>query len=205
MGLLRPGTKVRFWTPGYKNKPTVHPPGLLSLVSVLSLFSAIGTLIYAVIQLLSAAGGSGIDAQQSIYIAFLHFLLPICVAYTISTNSPYSRILILLYCAVLYAATLAGKGYLGALEIDASDKTIVASGILLIVILWLFASPKMRLYYVLISDRPIPEELESRAPELLGKTWLGPKGTKALEWLTDNLETAVLIGFIVVAVYAAVS
>lgn len=202
MSDLRPGTKIKFWNPGFRNRPDVQPPGLLLLVSVLALLSSVGLLVFAVADSLSTAGSSAFDAEEALYIAVLHFVLPLTIAYTISTNSPLSKPLILAYILVLFAATMMGIGYLGELEFQGELKAVVATAIFLVVLLWLVGSPKMRLYYVLLSGKPVPEDLQHRVHELSGKSWLGPKARQTLDWVADNLETIVLLGFIVVVLYA---
>ena len=204
MSSPRPGTKIPFWNPGFRNKPGVRPPGLLSLLSVVALLSAIAGPMYAVATALDSMGVVSIGSYDAIYIAVLHFLLPLAVAYTVSTNSPLSRILIAIYSAILYAATLAGKGYLGNLDIGETALAVSATALFVAVQSWLFFSPKMRVYYALLADKPVPQGLESRVPELSGGFWLGEKSHAVFEWVADNLETVVLIGFILIAIFALV-
>lgn len=204
MGLLRPGTKITFWNPGFRNKPGVRPPGLLAFLSIVALLSAIAVPVYAVTTSLASINAPGLYAYDAIYIAVLHFLLPLGVAYTVSTNSPLSRGLIAIYSAILYVATLAGKGYLGRLDIGETTMAVAATAVFVAVQGWLFFSPRMRIYYALLADRPVPQGLESRVPELSGGFWLGEKSHAVFEWLADNLETVVLVGFILIAVIALV-
>lgn len=201
---IRVGTKLKFWRSNYKNKPAVVAPGFLKLVSVLSIFSIVGLLIYAVSLTLVGIGHSAIEPEKGIYVAFLHFVLPLGVAITVSTNSPLSRLIILVYSLVLYFATLAGKGVLGELEIAYDVKIFVSTFVLVVVVSWLFFSPKMRLYYALVADRPIPDDLQPRVSELVGKTWLSPKVVAAIEWVVDRLETVLLLGaaIAVIALFA---
>ena len=200
---MRPGIKVRLWTPRFKNKPDVEPPGLLRLVAVLSIFSIIGVLVYAIA--ISITGMStGPDVQSAAYVAVLHFLLPLSIAYTIGGNHPLSRILIAIYVVVLGAATLLGLGFLGELRIGDSIKAVGSVAFLSAVLIWLFQNPKMRYYYALVSNESIPPDLEARASELAGRNWLKPKTKAILEWFADHLETVVLLGFIAVAIYARI-
>ncbi len=201
---MRPGIKVRLWTPRFKNKPDIEPPGLLRLVAVLSIFSIIGVLIYAVA--ISITGiHTGPDAQSAAYVAVLHFLLPLSIAYTIGGNHPLSRTLIAIYVVVLGAATLFGVGFLGELRIGESIKVIGSVAFLSTVLIWLFRDPRMRYYYALVSNQPIPPDLEARAPELAGRNWLKPKTKAVIEWFADYLETVVLLGFIAGVIYAFIS
>ena len=48
MSHMRPGMKIRFWTPRVKNRPDVDPPGLLKLVAALAILSVVAVLVYAV-------------------------------------------------------------------------------------------------------------------------------------------------------------
>ena len=204
MGLIRLGIKVRLWSPRFKNEPNVHPPGLLRLVSVLSVFSIIGVLVYSIAVSITGIQ-SGPEPQIAAYVAILHFILPLSIAYTVSGNYPSSRILIALYCVVLYGATLNGIGFLGEIQAEQSIKAMISTAALAIIATWLFRSPKMRFYYTVISGKPTPSDLEGRETELIGHAWISPKKTAAIEWFADNLETVVLLGFVVVAIYALFS
>jgi len=63
----------------------------------------------------------------------------------------------------------------------------------------------MRFYYALISGRPVPSDLESRAAVYMDDSKLNPRWRVALDWVADPLETTVLLGFIALAIYAYVS
>lgn len=190
------------WSPRFKNRPEVEPPGLLKAVGALSIMSVASVLVYAVAQSVSGTETLGIEAA---YVAMLHFALPFGVFYTISANSPLSRMAIATYAVILCSASVSGKGFLGALRIDETVKIIIAAGILLLVLAWLYGSPKMRFYYTAISNKPMPPDLASRAEELHGGNWLSSKARETIAWFLDHLETTVLLGFIVVAIYAVVS
>ena len=71
-----------------------------------------------------------------------------------------------------------------------------------VVLGWLYGGPKMRFYYAVISGRPIPEDLRSRADELYGGVRLNPRLRAALEWFVDRAEIAVMLGFIILVFYA---
>ena len=203
---MRPGIKVRLWSPRFKNRPSVEPPGLLRLVSALSILSIVGVLLYSVIVAVSGIGSTwGIEPNEALYIAIFHFVLPLCVAYTISSNHPISRLLIAFYGMALCTATVLGKGFLGNLRIDSTIRSLVSAILLLIVLTWLFRSPKMRYYYALVSGQPVPEDLQSRASELEGRNWISPKTRSALDWVADRMETILLLGMIVAVIFAFVS
>jgi hypothetical protein len=74
--------------------------------------------------------------------------------------------------------------------------------VLATVVYWLFGSPKMRFYYATIANRPIADELRARADELQGGLSLSPRVRTVVEWIVDRAETAVLLGFIAVVLYA---
>ncbi|ANO52326.1 hypothetical protein [Woeseia oceani] len=202
MGFFKAGTKIKFWSPGFKNKPDVRPPGLLLLVSVFFFLSAISVPIFAVFSSLSDPSGSSLAEGQAIYIAFLHFLLPLGVAYSVSANSPLSRILITFYAALLFVATVAGEGYLGNIQVDTTKRVLVSTILFVILLGWLHASPKMRVYYLLLKDEPIPKDLLSLSLELREGGILRSQTIRIAEWFADHLETVVLVGFIVIVVYA---
>lgn len=204
MTQMRPGIKVRLWTPRFKNQPDIQPPGLLRLVSVLSIFSVIGVLFYA-IAITTTGSLPEPDPVGATYVAVLHFVLPLMVTYTISGNYSSSRILITIYVAVLYGAILLGIGYLGRLETEPAVKEIVTTAAVAVIAAWLYRSPKMRFYYAIVSGKPVPSDLVGREEELAGRAWLSPKRRATLEKVADNLETLVLFGFIAVVVYALIS
>ncbi len=196
---MRPGVKFKMWAPRFKNRPEVEPPGLLKAVSALSMFSIVGTLFYAVLQSLSGLAELGIEAA---YVAMLHFILPLGVVYTVTANSPLSRIVIVTYTLILSSATFAGKGWLASLPVFDSYGELIIGAFLTVVLTWLFASPKMRFYYALLSGKPVPQDLAARADELHGGIWLSANARERLSWFLDHLEILVLVGFIVLVLYA---
>lgn len=202
MGILRPGTKVRFWTPGFKNRPDISPPGLLRLVSVLSFLSVVGVLLYAIGITLTSLSFVQADPIEAAYIATLHFILPICIFYTVSTNSVLSRPLIGVYFATLYVATVGGVGFLGQLPIDNATKFASATFCLILVAWWLLRSARMRLYYALIANRPVPVDLAGRVDELTYRYALSPVTRARIDWIIEHMETMVILGFIVVVLIA---
>ena len=163
---MRPGQRIKFWSPRFENRPDVEPPALLKLLGGLSMFSVAGTLVYAVARQLDMAGPGEVVGVEAIYVAVLHFVLPFGVFYAINMNSPLSRPIIALYALILSAATIAGKGFLGNLPVDDSIRLYATVAVALLVFGWLFGSPKMRFYYLTISGKPLPPELEARADEL---------------------------------------
>jgi len=199
---MRPGTIIKFWSPRFENRPDVEPPALLKLVGALSMFSVAGALVYAVARQMAVGGTAEVVGYEAMYVAILHFVLPFGVFYSINMNSPLSRLIIAVYTIVLSVATILGKGFLGTLPVEDSLKLYAPLGIAALVLGWLFTSPKMRFYYSSISGKPIPPELEARADELRGGPWLGPRGRAILEWFIDHAETAVLMGFLILALYA---
>ena len=200
-----PGTKIKLWTGGYTNAPAVDPPWLLKIVAVFAFLSVIGALIYVVLESIRGPGSAGLSTEMAIYVVSLHFIVPITVFYSVTTNSGASRLLILGYVITLCVSTISNKGFLGGLEIDTSIRNVVATAVLLSVVGWLFFSPKMRVYYALIAGKEVPEDLESRAASFVEASKLNPRVRATLDWFADRLETAVLLGLTVLAVYAFVS
>ncbi len=200
MGLKRPATKVPFWTPRVRNRPDVEPPGLLRLVSALAICSVVGVLVYSVAQVVAAGTPGG--PYGAAYIALLHFLLPFGIAFTVGTNSPLSRLVILVYVLVYAVATVLGIGYLAQQVDDPTFRAAGAAAVVIVVAYWLFRSAKMRYYYLMLRDKPIPAGLAMREHELAGRNWIGPRTRATIEWVADHLETVVLIGFVIVVLYA---
>jgi hypothetical protein len=193
------------WTGGYTNQPSIDAPWLLKLVAALAILSIVGALIYVVVVSIGGPGSPSLSTEEAIYISLLHFVMPLLVMYTVTTNSPISRLLILGYIVTLSLSTIGGKGILGSFNMDPTLRAGILVLVVLAVALWLFASPKMRFYYAVISGRPIPGDLESRAASFVDESKLNPKIRVAFDWIADHLETIVLIGFSVLAVYAYVS
>ncbi len=199
-GLMRPGVKIPFWSHRFKHHPDVDAPALLRMVGALSIFSIVGTLVYAVFTAISATGLSHGVESGMLYIAVLHFVLPFVVLYTISTNSWLSRPFIALYNMILCGATIAGYGVLGSIEMNEILRFVFASAFLVMVVLWLYWSPAMRVYYAVISGRPIPEGLERYQNKLVAGSSLSPKWRGRIERLLEHMETLVMVGFIVVCI-----
>ncbi|MGB5164563.1 MAG: hypothetical protein WBN09_12730 [Woeseiaceae bacterium] len=199
---MRPGTKVSLWSPKFTNHPDVEPPFLLKFTGAVAVFSVVAFLAYAV---KATLGYDNSTPAEAAYVAILHFVLPVCILYTIHANSPISRIAIAAYAVTMGIATTLGKGLLGSLPIEEAPRVAASVTGLLIVLTWLFASPKMRYYYAVISNRPIPDDLRGRADELQGGVTLGRRARAALEWFVDSMETVVLVGFIVAVIVALLS
>jgi len=197
---MRPGQRIRFWSPKFLNQPDVAAPGLLRLLAGIGMFSVAGVPMYAVAL---AVTGSTIDSAEAIYVAVVHFVLPLGLFYAVNANSPLSRPIVTLYFLTLGVATYPGKGFLGHLAADHVVTQAATIVTLPVILLWLYATPKMRVYYALIRGRDVPFELEERRDELTTTDWLGPRGKAILTRVLDNLETIVLVGFIL-ATFAAV-
>ena len=165
--------------------------------------SVIGFLVFAVGQAFLYSMPDAEPAEIA-YVVMLHFVLPLGAFYSIINNIPLSRWVIAIYVVTLGGATIAGKGVLGELSSDMAYRNEIAVGSMVAVLLWLFVSPKMRYYYAVISGKQIPDDLASREAELQPKNWLGPKARAALAWFLDHMETVVLVGFIVLTIFAYV-
>ena len=124
---------------------------------------------------------------------------------TVNGNYVLSRPLITLYFLILCTMTYLGKGFLGSLDVDPAIKGAAAITLLLIVMLWLYGSPKMRFYYALIIGNEVTHEQEADRARLSTTDFLGAKGRRLLSAFLDNMETIVLVGFIFAAIYAVVS
>lgn len=201
MGFVRAGSKIKFWTPGFRNNPDIRPPGLLLLASVLFFLSAVAVPVYAVFSSLIGPSGSTFPEGQAIYIAVLHFLLPLGIAFSVSVNSTFSRPLMTVYFALLFTATVAGKGLLGQLQPDTVQRVLVSIAVFASLLGWLYLSPKMRAYYLLLKGKPLPESLATVGAELHGNVF-SERTTRTLGWLADHLETIVLLGFIILVFVA---
>lgn len=201
---MRPGVKIKFWSPRYTNRPDVVAPGLLRIFGGFSIFSVIGFLVFAIGHAFLYSNAEG-NELEVLYATVLHFALPLAVFYLVTSNSPLSRHVIALYVGVICGATIAGKGYLGGLDVDPNHRLILCVAVSAAMFGWLYLSPKMRYYFAAVSGKPIPIDLAGREEELQPKDWLTPKAKAALAWFLDHLETSVLLGFIGLTIYAYVS
>lgn len=199
---MRPGQRIRFWSPRFLNQPGVAAPGLLRLLAGVGMFSVAGVPLYAVALALT---GTDVDNAEAAYVAVVHFILPLGLFYAVNANSPLSRPIVTIYILVLGTATYMGKGFLGHLAVDDVVIRSVTLAVVPVVLLWLYATPKMRVYYALIRGRDVPFELEARRDDLTTTDWLGPRGKAMLTAFLDNLETIVLMGFILATLAALVS
>ncbi len=204
MGTRRPGTTIRFWNPRFTNQPDIGPPLLLRLVSGLAILSVVGTLLFAVFTTLSAVGVADLTSTQSLYVAVLHFVLPLVAAYTISNNYPISRLVVVVYSVMLTAATLLGIGLLGQL---ARQQPIIAVGVpamFTALVFWLYLGRRPTVYYRLIAGKSVPDELRDVAESLREDKWLNPRVRDRMNRLLDKLEIITMVSFIVIVLLAVI-
>ncbi len=204
MGSFRPGTRVRFWTPRYTNRPDIGPPLPLRLLSGIAIFSVVGTLFYSVSEILSSLGSWGLGAFDYLYIALLHFILPLAAAYTISGNYPISRFVVSAYCLTLAGATVLGRSVLGQLAVDSAMVAALVPGALVVFLAWLFLAPRPRVYYLLIAGKPVPESLHAAGASLKESQWLSHRVRHALDQILDYMEIVTMVGFIVAVILVVV-
>ena len=159
-------------------------------------------IFYLVVTLGDAVASTSIDPSSALYVSVLHFLLPFVIAFSISTNSPFSRLPILLYFLVLSGATVFGKGYLGSMAIDEALRIALAIGLFLAVCVYLCFSSKMRAYYALLRGDTIPMGTGDQAIELVQNPWPGKRGKAVLDWIVDHLEIIVILGLIASVILA---
>ncbi|MEM7503058.1 MAG: hypothetical protein AAF417_13475 [Pseudomonadota bacterium] len=203
MGLWRPATKIRFWTPKFRHRSYVQAPGFLKLVSAFAVFSIVGTILYYIAAAIGdVASSTSIAPREALYVAGLHFLLPFVIALAITTNSVLSRPLIVTYFFVLSVATALGQGTLGALPIDGPLRVALSVLVFAGVSTYLYLGPKMRAYYALLRGNEVPRGTGADAVELVQNPWPGRRGRAVLGWLSDHLETIVIVGLIVTVILA---
>lgn len=201
MGLRRPGTIIRFWTPKVRNQAHVSPPALLKIISILCIFSIMGTIVYSLyLSLDGLVFNAEMDPSDALSIAVLHFLVPFAVAVSISTNSPLSRPLITLYFLIASLAALMGRGYFAAISINPPLHASLTLALGIVVVGHLHASRKMRAYYALLRGDEVPAGTGDAAIDLIENPWPGERTRALLNWVAEHLETVVIIGLIVAVV-----
>lgn len=202
MNNMRPGQRIKFWSPRFLNQPDVAAPGTLRILAGIAMLSVAGVPFYAVVV---ALGGRDMYSAEAIYITTVHFVLPFALFYSVNANSPLSRPIVAIYTLVLGGMTIAGEGFLGKLPVDEGLRTTVTIVIVVAVLVWLAHSPKMRAYYALLRGDDVPIELQERQEELTTTDWMGPRAKALLSSILDHLETVILLAFIVVVFAAVVS
>ena len=201
MNNMRPGQRIKFWSPKFLNQPDVSAPGMLRIIAGIAMLSVAAVPFYAVVVALS---GREVYSGEAIYIATVHFVLPFALFYSVNANSPLSRPIAAIYALVVGGMTVAGKGFLGQLPVNEGLRTTVAMAVVVTILVWLAHSPKMRAYYALLRGDEIPFELEERQDELTTTDWMGPRAKALLSSILEHLETVVLLAFIAV-VFAALA
>ena len=203
MGLWRPATRIRFWTPKFRHRSYVQAPGFLKLISAFAVFSIVGTILYYIAAALGdVASSTSIEPREALYVAGLHFLLPFVIALAITTNSGLSRPLIVVYFLVLSVATAVGEGTLGALPIGGALRVAVSVLVFVAISVYLYRGSKMRAYYALLRGNEVPKGTGTDAVELVENPWPGRRGRALLGWLSDHLETIVIVGLIITVILA---
>lgn len=196
---MKPAGKLKLWTGGYVNRPGVNPPGYLRFIIALCALSLACFFFYAALVTLGHLGGPDRSPVQTIVEAFIYFILPFTVLYTISTNNPASRFLILAYFGLTSVAIAKYQpALLSTLE---SPALIVYVLFMAVTVLWLFVSPRARAYYALIGGSPVPKDLEHIADKLVSpgatQLWFRRLGEK-IEPFSPLIIIAIAIILVVV-------
>lgn len=165
---MKPAGKLKLWTGGYVNKPGVTPPVFLRAVICVLLLSLLSTLLYGVFGIMDHFEADGGSVGYMAAVTLLFFLSPFSIVYAISTNHPASRALLVAYCgALIYFILDSHYSISSAIE---KPYAVVMVSLILGTVLWLYLSPRARVYYALIQDKPIPEDLTQIADKLLRPT-----------------------------------
>lgn len=165
---MRPADKLKLWTGGYVNMPGLSPPGALKLVQIVCFLSVIGSLVYGVFTILGHFGGDTAPASRRLIEAIVLFVFPFTLIYTISVNSPTSRYLFVLYgitslyLVVQLAHSIPDSLYEPAVGVVLALFSIVTG--------WMFLSLRGRTYYLLISLKKIPKDLEHVVESLMSQS-----------------------------------
>ena len=197
----RPGVTIKFWAARFTNRPDVEPPLALTLVAVLCICALTVWLAIAI----SFHPPDMFDTWRNWGIPAALCVLPLLVSWTILSNYPISRWLMLAYYG---SAALAYFDWRGVeppwSEQDAAPMSLAIAGFALLVY-WLFRSKRMRFYYAQIRHRPIPDDLAEEAAYLVRSSRLTPRALKIVESLADRLELIGALLVIATLIYAYVS
>ena len=161
---MKPAGKIPMWTGGAINRPGVTPPVPLRVFLYVMLLTAFATFLYGVFGVMGHLEYAFQSNTQMILRAALFFVVPFVIAYAITTNHPQSRAGIVAWFACVGwvsangfegVARIAERPWFGALLLAFSAAT-----------LWLFVSPRARVYYALIRNQPVPDDLAPLIDEL---------------------------------------
>jgi hypothetical protein len=197
-----PVGKLRLWTGQPVNAPFVTPPIGLRAILVICVLSVTGTLLLGVSRQLAAGGAPDDSASALVLIAFFWFLLPILLATTIVTNRAPSRLLSLAYFG--FVAVEVAR-YIDTLTYAPATRSYLAAvaGLLWLAMLyWMYRSARMRIYYALISGRPVPDDLAGRVDELTSPGRTESMFGRISGWVagyTEILAAIVILAFVIVA------
>jgi hypothetical protein len=163
------------------------------------MLSLVGTIIYAVFSILGNVDDFGGSIARMIFLIVVCFVFPVAIMYSISTNSPTSRILLVAYFgttifSIVNFDLLSSKPRVNVVLIGF---TIFAIGNTL----WLFTSARARVYFALIRNVPVPHELSH-----LVETFTSVSATelwfRRLGKLLEPLEPIFILVFSIVLVIA---
>lgn len=152
---MRPADKLKLWTGGYINRPDISPPLFLRIIMVLCMLSLIGTLVYAVFSILGNVDDFGGSIAGMMLLVVICFVFPLAILYAISTNSPVSRWLLVAY----FGATSVAISNSSIVEPKGGSVVIGFVAFSIGSLMWLFASPRARVYFALVKHAPVPDEL----------------------------------------------
>jgi hypothetical protein len=161
---------------------------------ILCVLSLVWTVIYAVFSTLGHLGGIYGSPYRMIVIASMLFILPFVILYTISTNNPASRILLISYFG--FGLLVIEKYWPVFIENWLSPIPIVGGMFAIVTVCWLVVSPGARVYYALISGRTIPADLEDLADKYVSSTI----PTHLIRRMLALMDSVVLVAFIVVSI-----
>lgn len=165
---MRPSGKIPLWTGGYINQPGVTPPVFLRVIALTLLLTSIGTMIVGVFGIMGHFGGNIDSAIYLTGVTFLFFVAPFVIAYSIITNHPTTRLLLVGFMAAttyyFFDSDIWNPGRLQFVFF------LAAVGFFLATFIWLFLSPRARLYFALIQGKTVPDDLAHLVDELVKPT-----------------------------------
>ncbi len=117
------------------------------------------------------------------------FCLPILIAVTISNESVHSRKLIACFSAFLAYKIFIWLSVTGNLFSAALPGIIIIAGSLW----WLFNSKKIRIYYALLANKPLPNHLENNIETIMSPSSLEKKIIKRKTGTSPHLDSLVML------------
>lgn len=118
-----------------------------------------------------------------------YFCLPVLIALTISSDSAHSRKFILCFIIFLGYKLFTWLSVTSNVFMAAMPAIIISFGSLW----WLYFSKKIRVYYAVLANKPLPNHLESNIETIMSPSTLEKKTIKMKTDKSPNIDNLVIL------------